>query len=322
MDDSEAMRLCSEAAEIVGRGCDPVGAAKAAEMFRIVADEGYPDGMFGLAEMKMNGLGTPKDVKGAADLYRAASDKGNIPALFRLANVLVQEESLLDADEAFRCMKRCAEAKFPPAFGCIGDMLYYGIGTAPSPADAVNWYRLAAASGDPQSMYKVGCMCRMGNGVPKDDSAADAMFVMAANAGIPEAQFEIASRIYDGEMEGGKGEAASWYSKCADAIPTAKFNLATMYLEGDGVTKDPAKAFSLYKELGDGCGDADALYQVGRMYLDGLGTDANPEEGFRYFGKAANAGHKEASMLVESLRRRMNTQLITIDGTEDASGKR
>ena len=317
MDESQARELCSKAAAIVGNGCSPDQAAEAAGMFRTAADAGFPDAQFGLAEMMFNGIGMERDVRGAKELYEKAGEAGNIPALFRLGGILSEVEGMEDLPKAFSCMKRCAEARFPPAFGVLGDMYYYGAGTAADPKQAINWYRLAAAAGDPGSMFKVGCMCRSGIGTDKDDDAADAMFMVSAQSGIPEAQFEVAHAMYSGRMGGNKAEAAEWYSKCADRIPTAKFNLAAMYVSGDGVEKDQAKAFRLFKEVAEAHEDRDALFQVARMMMEGQGTEMDPECGFRYMARAAKAGNEDAAAIVNSLRRRMNTQLITIDGTEE-----
>ena len=316
MDAEEAKKLCTMAASIVGNGCTGEQAAAAAEMFRRVADAGYPDGQFGLAEMMFNGIGMPRDIKASMDLYRKAADAGNIPALFRLGGILAEVEEFADPKGAFDCMKRCAEARFPPAFGVLGDMFYYGHGTESDPSQAINWYRLASAAGDPGSMFKVACMCRSGMGTEKDDEAADAMFMVSAQAGIPEAMFEVAHSMYSGRMGGDKAEAARWYEKCADAIPTAKFNLAAMCLIGDGIPKDPKRAFRLYREVAESSGDKDALFQVGRMLLEGLGTEQDSNEGFHYLVRAADAGNEDAAAIVNGLRRRMNSQIVTIDGTE------
>ena len=320
MDESQARELCNRAAAIVGNGCTPEQAAEAAGMFRMAADAGFPDAQFGLAEMMFNGIGMERDIAGAKDLYQKAADGGNIPALFRLGGILSEVEGMEDLPKAFSCMRRCGEARFPPAFGVLGDMFYYGVGTKADPKEAINWYRLASAAGDAGSMFKVGCMCRSGIGTEKDDDAADAMFMVSAQAGIPEAQFEVGYAMYSGRMGGDKSDAAKWYSKCADRIPTAKFNLATMYVAGEGVPKDAVKAFALFKELADAYDDKDSLFQVARMLMEGQGTDQDPEEGFRYMAKAAKAGNEDAAAIVNGLRRRMNSQLITIDGTEEQVG--
>ena len=127
--------------------------------------------------------------------------------------------------------------------------------------------------------------------------------------------FRLAVLAYEGKVEGGKPLAAEWYSRCAEQIPIAKFNLATMCYTGDGIPKDAKRAFGLYVSLAES-GDADAAFQVGRMYLNGDGTESDPQKGFEYIGKAARGGHPEAAMLLENIRRRQNTQIIKIDGTE------
>ena len=52
------------------------------------------------------------------------------------------------------------------------------------------------------------------------------------------------------------------------------------------------------------------------MYIGGEGVETDPQKGFEYIAKAANAGNQEAMLLIETLRRKQNTQLIHIDGAE------
>ena len=126
--------------------------------------------------------------------------------------------------------------------------------------------------------------------------------------------FKMAALASDGAVEGGARAAFSWYSSAAEAgFMPAKFNLATMYYEGQGTKRDMAKAFQLYSEIAD-TGDGDALFMVGRMYYEGLGVEKDQGKGFEFFGRAAAAGSRIAQELVEDIRRRQNTQLVRIDG--------
>ncbi len=107
--------------------------------------------------------------------------------------------------------------------------------------------------------------------------------------------------------------AAKWYEMAADAgLAAAKFNLGTLYYEGNGVKKDLEKAFSLYKEVSE-TNEGDALFMVGRMLMEGLGTEKDPQKGLEYFGKAAAAGNPLASEFLKNIERRQNAQLITAD---------
>ena len=83
--------------------------------------------------------------------------------------------------------------------------------------------------------------------------------------------------------------------------------------ESNDFIKAP-RAYSIYKELAD-AGEADAMFMVGRMMLEGLGVEKDEERGFRYLSEAAAAGSAIALQLVEDIRRRQNTQLIRIDGS-------
>ncbi len=314
MNQQEAQDKCARAVALVTGGgavADPAGAVA---LFTEVADAGFAEGQFGLAELKLTGNGTAFDDAGAVKLYEQAAAQGNVPALFRLAQISAADGPYHNGDKARSCLEKCAAAGFPPAFGALGDCFFYGRGTLPDPGKAAQWYAKAAKNGDFSSMYKLGCMLEGGMGLAADPELSQQMFLQAAYGGIAEAQFRVAALAYDDKIKGGRKAAAQWYSSCAEKIPVAKFNLATMYNNGDGVPADKEKAFKLYSEVAT-TGDADALFQVGKMYIDGDGVAQEPAKGFEFIGKAAQAGSDEAKVLIENLKRRQNTQFVRIDGT-------
>ncbi len=74
----------------------------------------------------------------------------------------------------------------------------------------------------------------------------------------------------------------------------AQFELAKLYEKGIGVTADPAKALELYKAAADQ-GYADALNDLGFLYFQGdLGLAPDQAKGIEYFQKAAALRHPEA----------------------------
>lgn len=311
MDRDEADRICVEAVALVTgeRGVrDP---KKAAEMFGSVADAGFPQGMFGLADLKLMGNGVPMDAKGAIDLYERAAALGNMPSAYRLGHIYMAGE-YEDQKRCFDMFTKCAMAGFAYAYGDLGDCYYYGVGTPKDMAAAVRWYENATREGDPAAAFKLGCVYELGlEGVPKDEAKSATMFTMAAHMGVPEAQFKVGALMYDGKVEGGREGAAKMYELCKDAVPVAKFNLATMCMSGDGTPKDVERAFRLYLELAD-AGDPDAMFQVGKMYYEGTGVAKDNEESLRYFRKAANAGNEQAGMVVTTMLRQQNAQIVDI----------
>lgn len=69
----------------------------------------------------------------------------------------------------------------------------------------------------------------------------------------------------------------------------AQFNLGVLYTLGDGIKKNPEKAFECFKESANQ-GHATAQYNLAHCYLNGTGVTPNPQEAFNWFKKAALQG--------------------------------
>jgi hypothetical protein len=91
---------------------------------------------------------------------------------------------------------------------------------------------------------------------------------------------------------------------CADAAPPERSTadvdsghfdvaLARMYLDGDGVPRDDAKAFYLLSN-GSIVGDVDAKEMLGRLYADGRGTRRDDDLAITLFRAAADGGNVTA----------------------------
>jgi hypothetical protein len=126
----------------------------------------------------------------------------------------------------------------------------------------------AAEAGDPESQNKMGVLYGQGIGLPKD-----------------------------------KVKAYQWYMKAAAAkFPPAMWNLAFMYVRGEGgVKEDMTVAFGLFREAAE-LGYVKAQYDTGFMYLQGLGIAQNTEEGMKWLNKAAEQGDHDAKKLLEDLK--------------------
>ena len=102
-----------------------------------------------------------------------------------------------------------AEKEDPKAQHNLGEMYETGNGGFPkNHAEAIKWYRKAAAQGLAASQFALGEMYRRGEGVPHDSQ-----------------------------------EAVRWYIKAAEqGLPCAQHNLGIAYYRGDGVPRDQEKA--------------------------------------------------------------------------------
>jgi TPR repeat protein len=74
----------------------------------------------------------------------------------------------------------------------------------------------------------------------------------------------------------------------------AQNELGRYYEFGEcSVSKDPAKAFRLYKESADN-GSTDGLYMFGRCYADGIGVGKDRARAVKIWQEAADKGDGEA----------------------------
>src|SRR5262249_47028344 len=69
-------------------------------------------------------------------------------------------------------------------------------------------------------------------------------------------------------------------------------------IENSDVVADPQYAFRLFQFAATTFGDAEAQYTLGRMLLDGVGTDKDEREALKWLSLAAMKGHVQAKALL------------------------
>jgi uncharacterized protein len=138
---------------------------------------------------------------------------------------------------------------------------------------ALTALQYAADQGQPAAQWKLGRMYADGDGVPQDQMRAFNYFSQIANThpdenpGTPQARF----------------------------VANAFVSLGHYYLTGipnSKIKANTARARELYTYAATYFGDADAQYELGRLYLDSSPSDAH--EAARWFQLAANKGQCRA----------------------------
>jgi TPR repeat protein/serine/threonine protein kinase len=154
-------------------------------------------------------------------------------------------------------------------------------------AEAVEWYRKAAAAGDKDAMVCVGRLYEFGRTVPKDDVEAVKWYRRAAEGGNWWGQWRLGFMYENGNgVPTDATEAAEWYRKSSDGgNHDGSRLLGELYRRGEGVPKDSAQALKLYRKAAEQ-GDADVLVTLGVMYLHGEGVPTNAVEAQKWFLKA------------------------------------
>ncbi|GAW65459.1 sel1 domain-containing protein repeat-containing protein [Geoanaerobacter pelophilus] len=124
-----------------------------------------------------------------------------------------------------------------------------------------------------------------------------------AEEGNAEAQSKLGVLYASGVgMPRDKREAAKWYSRSAEqGYPLGQWNLAFMYLRGDGGLKeDPEKARDLLQKAADS-GLAAAQYDLGMMYLYGVAVPQSRDEAEKWLRRSAGQGYREAKKTLEEV---------------------
>lgn len=113
-----------------------------------------------------------------------------------------------------------------------------------------------------------------------------------AFTGNAEAQHDLAA-IYTAGHGGVKADyarAASWFTEAAlGGVANARYNLGVLYHQGLGVQKDLEKAISWYIAAA-ALKHPEAQYNLGIAHIEGIGTKYDPAAAAAYFQSAANGG--------------------------------
>jgi TPR repeat protein len=191
--------------------------------------------------------------------------------------------------------------------------------------EAMNVLQFAANQGHIGARWMIGRMYARGEGVAPDDFKAFEYFrdiVAGANvedmddtaesrqnaAYISHALVQLGSYYREGipgsNVKPNPQLAISLYSRAAYnfADPSAQFNLAMMYVEGNGVPKDPKRALQLFHNAAKkGHGPSRAL--LGHMMFKGEVGKRQPEMGLAWMAmarqSAEQSGEADAQWIID-----------------------
>lgn len=113
--------------------------------------------------------------------------------------------------------------------------------------EAIRWFEAAANAGGPEHKRIFGALLCWESGKFQDFPKGFALLQLAAELGDTSAQYLVAAELAVGEhVIRNPSAAAAWYARAAEGgSAEAAYNLAVMYLEGDGVPIDKTRAIGL-----------------------------------------------------------------------------
>ena len=167
--------------------------------------------------------------------------------------------------------------------------------------------REAIAAGSPQAQYELAQRLFEGRGVPQDQPAAAAWFERAASSGLAPAQFRLGT-IYNKGFGVQRDAAAAkrWYARAAEAgNARAAHNLAVMYAEPVNGTPDYAEAAKWFRKAAE-FGVRDSQFNLAILYARGLGVDQDLRQSWLWFSLAAAQGDADAAKKRDEVAAKMD----------------
>lgn len=167
--------------------------------------------------------------------------------------------------------------------------------------------REAAASGNPAAQFELATRYFEGKGVPRDAKLATQWFEKAALQNSAPAQYRLGSHFERGlGIDRDAKKAREWYLRSAEAGNIrAMHNLAVISSEGVDGKPDYAAAASWFRKAADH-GVRDSQYNLAILYARGLGIEQNLQLSWMWFSLAANQGDEDAGKKRDDVASRLD----------------
>lgn len=176
-------------------------------------------------------------------------------------------------------------------------------GVATDKEEAVARYRKAAEEGHLLAQYELGESYFTADGAPLDYVEAKKWFLKAARRGHGLSQLRLGFLYAEKHFKGltaDHAEAEKWFKKAAEQdAGDARFRLGNFYINYKR-PPDYALGVMWLEKAADG-GHRTAMYDLGRMLLEGRHAGKDAEKGIAWITKAAEAGFMQAQMTLTDI---------------------
>jgi len=150
---------------------------------------------------------------------------------------------------------------------------------------AAEWFTKAANAGYGPGLDGLGFLHQMGLGVERNTDRAYELYKLAAEDGDEQGMFHVGACYSRGiGVKADQKQAIHWWLKAVESGKHASsaYNLALRYEAGNGVVKDPRKAFEFFSVAAHE-GHLGAMYNLGVFTSYTPGPRQNKTEGCKWF---------------------------------------
>jgi uncharacterized protein len=182
-------------------------------------------------------------------------------------------------------------------------------GTSRDPRLATRYFESAAEAGHPWARFRLAQMLDLSGA---DRARSLELKTAAAQAGVAEAAALLGTQYREGRggVPRDPAEAARWFKVAAEnGVPEAQYNLGLMHYRGEGVPRQLYEALRWMRQAATG-GHVPAQRAVGQLYLTGLDTMGQDlQEARAWLASAASNGDRESQRLLGELDRARAAEL-------------
>lgn len=304
--------------------------AKAHSLFVRAAAQGVPAAHWLLGNQYRYGQYVEKDLQKAVAHFTPAAETGFAAAQSALGEVLLEQGDAAavgwlekaaehdDADaqaalaevymtgkfaerdhqKARRHASAAARRNHPKALRLLGDIFRYGLGVEADTDTARRQYRRAAELGDMASHKKLLTDTALAHREDYEEAKQAALMFQKADR-----EYQNAFACHYGL---GRGQdytmARKLYLRAAEMHHRkAQTNLGMMYYNGQGVEADPDQAAYWFEQAANQ-GDPMAQYNLACLYYHGVGAPQSTATACTWLQNAIDSGHEHADQLRQLLR--------------------
>ncbi|KAI9193471.1 uncharacterized protein BJ171DRAFT_636837 [Polychytrium aggregatum] len=264
------------------------------------AKQGDPSACFDAAKLVSEGLPIDhNEWKLAAQLFKAAAERGNLEASFQMAWVAFLGEGMVKNDRRALWFWQEVSSKStdpvlkPIATHMVGWMHYLGRGT---PLDKQNGIKTIR---DNQSDdFKLGedeCLVKWWNNVKSESPTAHKFFELCQSGSDRDwlCSHLMAVCLFHGfGTTQDQTRAARTFEQLAnDGHSDSQVWIGMSYDYGDGVSRDLVRAFEWYSKSTKQ-DNSYGQWRVGRCYYYGRGVAKDKRKAFEWFSKSAEQGNR------------------------------
>lgn len=240
-------------------------------------------------DMLMAGLAMRRHVNKAAEAYRKAATLGNNKGRFAIARAYLRGQGVPQSDQiSLDWLREAAYDNYAPAMTTLGDIYSQGEIVTRDFDVARDWYDMAAKLDDPDGQYMLARVYLFGQREHRDESLGMKWLARAAENGHARALMELGSRRADA----GDSQAArdAWQQAADKGNAAAQRALGLLYLHAEA-SDDELALGRRYLRLAEKQGHSPAIYDMARVYDEGIGVKANPARAMARYRAAAAKNH-------------------------------